>query len=902
MVDAVVSFVVERLGGYLIQEAKFLRGVKDEVESLTKELQWMKSFVQDAEAKQTGNDLIRQWVSDTRDIAYDAEDVLDKYILSVHNDKEGVSLDGPMVDGEGTSRKKQGLLAFKDRFSKFVEGSSHKESNLYSSVKEEVTVYNIGKEIEAIKKRLGDVDRRCKSYGLNNIISDNRDVEKLKQLRRATSFPVEENPVGLEDDTLSLLDKLFDKQPRRLVISIYGMGGLGKTTLAKKLYHNNDVKFRFDCCAWVSVSQDYERKDLLLRIIKSFNFKTASEGLETEDDLGRYLHKSLQGHSYLMVLDDIWDKEGWLSLKSAFPENMNGSRVIITTRNRGVAERSDDHTCVHELRFLRPDESWQLFCKKAFRNSIPKKGLENLGREMVQKCRGLPLAIVVLGGLLYTKKPQEWGSVRAHLWRHVRSDSIEVAHLLDLSFNDLSPELKLCFLYLGLFPEDFIIDVEKLIRLLVAEGFAKQTDDRIMEDVARGHLDELINRSLIQTEKRRWGRVSTCRVHDLLRELAIDKAKDLNFIHFCDESKSPNPSSVMSSCRRQAIYSDTSSNLWLHHSNPLSRSLLLFSQNWVVKREAVEPKLSPMFTRFSVLRVLDAGLVDTLTTGIISGGELSEKIGKLIHLRYLSLRDSNITKFPRSIRNLQRLQTLDLSGGGMGLEVKLPNEIDEIQELRHLIGNFAGNLPIENLSNLQTLKSAKFESWEKVNTAKLVNLRELHVEAEEWTGDNKVFSFQSIAKLRSLQFLSVYLLDVNSFASLQPLSQCIDLVDLRLSGRMKKLPEDMHMFLPKLGCLSLAVSYLEEDPMPALERLPNLMILDLHIKCHYLNKFCCRAEGFPLLGILQLDANGIEEFEVEEEAMPMLRGLKILQEIPNLKIPERLRSIPPPAEWECEDL
>ena len=395
MVDAVVSFVVQRLGDYLIQEAKTLGGVRDEVESLKKELEWMQCFVKDAEAKQAGNDLIRQWVSDIRDIAYDAEDVLDKYMLSV------------------TPKKRQRLFAY-----------SIKELNLFSKGKEKVSLYSIGKEIETLNKRLGEVSRRCESYGLQNII-DKSEAEKhelhiLKQLRRVSWFDVEENPVGFEDDTDVLLSKLLaGDEPRRLVISIYGMGGLGKTTLAKKLYHSSDVKNKFECCAWVSVSQDYQFQYLLLRIIKSFNIISSVEegGLEnkSEEDLERCLYKSLQGKTYLMVLDDVWCKVDWENLRRAFPDNKNGSRVIITTRNREVAERSDEKTYVHKLRFLRGDESWLLFCEKAFRGTNREKGLEKLGREMVEKCDGLPLAIVVLGGLLSTKTPQEWRVVRDHI-------------------------------------------------------------------------------------------------------------------------------------------------------------------------------------------------------------------------------------------------------------------------------------------------------------------------------------------------------------------------------------------------------------------------------------------------------------------------------------------------------
>ncbi|XP_024046466.1 LOW QUALITY PROTEIN: disease resistance protein RPP13-like [Citrus clementina] len=200
--------------------------------------------------------------------------------------------------------------------------------------------------------------------------------------------------------------KLLSKEPRRLVISVYGMGGLGKTSLARKLYQNNDVKNKFDRRAWVSVSQDYDTKDLLLRIIRSLKINVLKSSKKMrEEDLERYLYNYLQGKSFLVVVDNIWQNETWESLKRVFPDNKNGSRVIITTRIKEVAERSDENAYAHKLRFLRPDESWELFCKKAFRNSNGSEGLEKLGREMVEKCRGLPLAIVVLGGLLSMKKP-----------------------------------------------------------------------------------------------------------------------------------------------------------------------------------------------------------------------------------------------------------------------------------------------------------------------------------------------------------------------------------------------------------------------------------------------------------------------------------------------------------------
>ncbi|XP_031284285.1 disease resistance protein RPP13-like [Pistacia vera] len=343
-------------------------------------------------------------------------------------------------------------------------------------------------------------------------------LERLKDLRRVTSFVVDGNIVGFENDAKMLLGKLLEDEPRRYVVSIFGMRSLGKTTLAKNLYHNIDVLNKFKCRAWVCVSQDYKTEDLLRRIVKSFEVKI--NGMELEkmsgEDLERCLYKSLQGCLYLAVIDDVWQKEAWESLKRAFSDDNNGSRVIIITRIKEVAERSDERIHVHKLRFLRPDESWNLLCENAFRKSNANEELEKLGRETVEKCSGLPLAIIVLGGLLSTEKPQEWRSIHDHFWQHLRNDSIHIPSLLTLSFNDMPYQLKLCFLYLGIFPEDFKFFIEKAIRLLVAEGFIREDDDRVMEEVAKNHLDELINRSLVQIENICRGRVETCRIHDLL--------------------------------------------------------------------------------------------------------------------------------------------------------------------------------------------------------------------------------------------------------------------------------------------------------------------------------------------------------------------------------------------------
>ncbi|ESQ37462.1 hypothetical protein EUTSA_v10002770mg, partial [Eutrema salsugineum] len=269
-----------------------------------------------------------------------------------------------------------------------------------------------------------------------------------------------------------------------------------------------------DCRVWNYVSQDYKAKYMILRIIRSLGVVTDAElariKIFEEEDLEGYLYRLLDGNKYF-----FFRRVG--ELERPLPGNHKRSRVIITTRIQTVAEGVNPRVYTHKNSEQGGEE------------------LERIGKDMVQKCGGPPLAIVVLAGIKSSKRPNEWNYVYASLWKHLKDYSIHISTLFDLSFKELQHELKLCFLYLSVFPEDFEINVEMLIQLFIAKRFIQKDGEIQMEDVARDYIEELIGRSLVEAVKRKRGSVNSCRIHDLHRDVAVKKAKEVNFVDLYTE-------------------------------------------------------------------------------------------------------------------------------------------------------------------------------------------------------------------------------------------------------------------------------------------------------------------------------------------------------------------------------
>ncbi|XP_027171899.1 putative disease resistance RPP13-like protein 3 [Coffea eugenioides] len=842
MADPVISLVIGRIVDLLNKNSVFLKDVERQVEKLKDDLVWMRCFLKDAEQRQDEDARIRNWVSLVRAAAYDAEDVIEIFASKVE-----------------FFTKDKGLVT----------------KLTYYPLKI-VNRYKIGKEIKSLQMRLNDMETSRDKYGLKNLgEGTSTHGEELQRIRRSVE---DKDIVGFEEKTKSLVAELLKEDKNRRLVSIVGMGGAGKTTLAKKVYNHADVRTRFDCRAWVCVSSSYNHKETLRTIIKQLNPITNEllDMLEKmqEQDLEERLRQDLQDKRYLVVLDDVWKEEAWDCLAGAFPDVNASSRLLLTSRNLEVAQHADalSHPC--ELKTLGQEDSWQLFLKMALghgANAGCPPDLEEVGREITRRCNGLLLAITVIGGLLVAKKKlkSEWEKVLNNFSTYLSRSQSGVLAILELSYADLSPKLKFCFSYLGLFPEDHVISVRKLIRMWVTEGIIQKRDAKNLEETAAYDVEQLCSRNMVQVAETTVDeRIRSCRVHDLLRELAIRKAEDENFFQIHDTRDDE----ISAQSRYLAVHSLPLDKNSFGSSTPPLRSLLLFNVH------DYRENISLIFKSFRKLRILDFENVGM-------GYNLPKGIGELRLLRYLNLRDTYIRKLPHSVGCLRYLQTLDIRTHA---PVKVSNIIWKLESLRHLYAyDMECDVPlkIEGLRNLQTLSGIPFEDVMHNNMITLTSLQKLEIWVDDRSEIDKLCVH--LSEVGSLKKLHLYFRGLPQ--SLAGLSKLHHVTGLKLSGS-GMLPPD---FPPNLSRLSLNHTFFRNDPMPVLEKLGQLQFLKIEVAYEGPQHMVISRHGFHQLKFLVLSRiYDLDEIKVEEGALPQLQCLRIRECRKLRKLPEELKHVP----------
>ncbi|XP_047958467.1 putative disease resistance protein RGA1 [Salvia hispanica] len=479
-VAAVIKVVVQNLIEQSKKEISLIRGLDKEAAKLTGSLDTIQQFLNDAESRTIPGGAVKSWLRKLEDVAFDADNVLDEF--NYHHLSKQIK---PIMP---TKPMKQKALSCFSSFSHITHPR------------------NIALKIREINVNLESIYKEGAGLGLKERLAN--DVPKLPRTAFETdSFSHDPIFIG-RDELVSEIVEVINTGTTtdERVVSIFaivGMGGMGKTTLTRNVFHHPKIKTHFGSHIWVHVSQNFDPIILFKKILKCLT-STDQVEVESREDILKKLQKALEDKTYLLILDDVWneDRPKWDDFINSLVGVTSTKRnaIVITTRNTEVASTMLSlHT--HELKGLSDEDCWSIIQAKTFgKEDIPLE-FEAIGRKIATRCQGLPLAANVVGGVLCNKSKEEWLSIEEKWLSYNEGDHI--TKILKLSFDNLSlPSLKKCFAYCSLFPKGRRIKSQELIEYWMAEGFLEANGSSEMECLGDKFMKVLLHNSLLQVAER----------------------------------------------------------------------------------------------------------------------------------------------------------------------------------------------------------------------------------------------------------------------------------------------------------------------------------------------------------------------------------------------------------------
>ncbi|XP_050289462.1 putative disease resistance protein RGA3 [Quercus robur] len=699
MADALLADLVKQLGSIAyqqaLQEIQLLVGVDEEVEKLQEKLGIIQAVLDDAEERHAvKNRTEKVLLEQLKDKYYEMDDVLDTW--NTARIKSKIEKDGD------TAAVKKMVCPFPSPSCCFNLPLRH----------------DVGRKIKTLNETLDNILNNREKYGIDLT----RQLTIKNNVKKTTSDDVDESDItGRDEDIKNLLSNLLDMGSTQVetfprVISLVGMGGIGKSTLAQLAYNDPEVKEHFQKRMWVCVSNPFDQITVAKAIIQEIDPKHTSLNYITEfQTLSNEIRALIEGKRFFLVLDDVWtdDPSDWEPFRNKLKYGAQGSRILVTTRNNNVAKMmGGDRPHIVNLGILSDEDCWLMLSKKAFSNEDQEqcKDLENLGKQLAHKCNGLPLAAKILGSHMRGKREEEeWVKVlQSDLWKLEKIEETLLGPLL-LSYYELSLEEKKCLLYCVVFPKDHLFDRFELIIHWMAQGYIPSEVDTEMEDKAEHYFENLAMHSFFQDfdrdEKDR--RIVRCKMHDIVHEFVKSMTKDVCFTINSDEKDEKD---VKRASQLSLVVKKTVPN---YLANVKSLRLLNLT---VCSSQTVPPKLFENFTCLRSLHLKGESIM-----------KLPKELENLIHLRYLKL-SCCITELPEAICHFCNLQSLDVSE--CSKLKKLPQGMDKLLSLRYLLllSNESIAFPkgIGKLTCLRTLSDFNIGGKDDKEGCKLEELKNLN--------------------------------------------------------------------------------------------------------------------------------------------------------------------------------
>ncbi|KAM3741356.1 hypothetical protein ACB098_08G170700 [Castanea mollissima] len=677
---------------------KFFRGRKVPDTLLTKLKTWcltLSKVLNDAEEKEITDTIVKEWLDELKDAVYHAEDLLDEIAT------EALWRQVEADFGTSTSKVRNFISTSFDQFGRKLES-----------------------KIQAVVDKLENLALQIHAIGLRE------GVEGRSSHRVPTTSLVDPETIiyGRDDDEKAIVNWLLSNDVASNnhstgVIPIVGMGGVGKTTLARQIYNNQKIIKHFSLKAWVCVSEEFDVPKITKKILESVSPQkhddTDFNKIQTE------LKNYLMGEKCLLILDDVWNEnyEDWALLSIPFKYGASGSRIIVTTRNDSVASIMSP---IQKLRLnkLSEEDCWLLFANRAFENekSNAYPELERIGKEIIKKCGGLPLAAKALSCLLHSKlDEEEWNKIlKSEIW-NLPNDGGNILPALRISYYYLPSHLKQCFAYCSIFPKDYLFKKEELVQLWMGEGFLQQHNkNEEMEVIGAEYFLDLVSRSLLQ-------RSNGSKLCFLMHDLVHDLAKSI-FGRFCFRLEGDNTNKIIDRTRHFSYLRTMYDIPEKFTALCKAKNLRTFISLEMKEEDKNKNKYFHLTNKVPHDLLLKLRFLRVLSLSHYCNIELPESIGDFKHLRYLDVSFTEIERLPESTCMLVNLQTLNLSE--CKFLVKLPKNMRNLINLRHLYisGTSLKNMPIQmgRLQCLQTLTKFVVDKdigFQLEELGKLSNLR-----------------------------------------------------------------------------------------------------------------------------------------------------------------------------------